>query len=49
MNGLLERVFMLVRWRGRAHARTVVDVLEGVREVLVTFVTRSKPADLPYP
>ena len=34
--------------QGRAHARTVVDVLEGVREVLVTFVSRSKPADLPH-
>ena len=35
--------------QGRAHARTVVDVLEGVREVSVTFTSRSEPADLPYP
>ena len=34
--------------QGRAHARTVVDVLEGVREVSVTFISRSEPADLPY-
>jgi len=31
--------------QGRAHARTV----EGVREVSVTFISRSEPADLPYP
>ena len=35
--------------QGRALARTVVDVLEGVREVSVTFISRSEPADLPYP
>ena len=35
--------------QGRAHARTVVDVLAGVREVLVTFISRSEPADLAYP
>ena len=35
--------------QGRAHARTVVDVLEGVREVSVTFVSRNRPADLPHP
>ena len=35
--------------QGRAHARTVVDVLEGVREVSVTFISRSEPADLPHP
>ena len=34
---------------GRALARTVVDVLEGVREVSVTFISRSEPADLAYP
>lgn len=35
--------------QGRAHARTVVDVLAGVREVAVTFVSRSRPAELPHP
>ena len=35
--------------QGRAHARTVVDVLEGVREVSVTFISRSELADLPHP
>ena len=27
----------------------MVDVLEGVREVSVTFISRSEPVDLPYP
>jgi len=35
--------------QGRAHARTVEDVLAGVREVSLTFISRSEPADLPYP
>ena len=35
--------------QGRAHARTVEDVLEGVREVSVTFISRSELADLPHP
>ena len=45
----LECVIVGAGVQGRAHARTVVDVLEGVREVLVTFVSRSKPADLQHP
>ena len=45
----LECVIVGAGVQGRAHARTVVDVLEGVREVSVTFVSRSKPADLPHP
>ena len=45
----LECVIVGAGVQGRAHARTVVDVLEGVREVLVTFVSRSKPVDLPHP
>ena len=45
----LECVIVGAGVQGRAHARTVVDVLEGVREVSVTFTSRSEPADLPYP
>ena len=45
----LECVIVGAGVQGRAHARTVVDVLEGVREVSVTFISRSEPADLPYP
>ena len=45
----LECVIVGAGVQGRAHARTVVDVLEGVREVSVTFISRSEPADLPHP
>ena len=45
----LECVIVGAGVQGRAHARTVLDVLEGVREVEVTFVSRIKPADLPHP
>lgn len=45
----LECVTVGAGVQGRAHARTVVDVLEGVREVSVTFISRSEPADLAYP
>ena len=45
----LECVIVGAGVQGRAHARTVVDVLDGVREVVVTFISRSEPADLPYP
>ena len=45
----LECVIVGAGVQGRAHARTVVDVLEGVREVAVTFISRSEPAGLPYP
>ena len=45
----LECVIVGAGVQGRAHARTVVDVLEGVREVSVAFVSRSKPSDLPHP
>lgn len=45
----LECVIVGAGVQGRAHARTVVDALEGVREVPVTFVSRSKPADLQHP
>lgn len=45
----LECVIVGAGVQGRAHARTVVDVLAGVREVSVTFISRSEPADLPYP
>ena len=45
----LECVIVGAGVQGRAHARTVIDVLEGVREVSVTFVSRSRPADLPHP
>ena len=45
----LECVIVGAGVQGRAHARTVVDVLERVREVSVTFTSRSEPADLPYP
>lgn len=45
----LECVIVGAGVQGRAHARTIVDVLEGVREVSVTFISRSEPADLPYP
>ena len=45
----LECVIVGAGAQGRAHARTVVDVLEGVRDVSVTFISRSEPADLPYP
>lgn len=45
----LECVIVGAGVQGRAHARTVADVLEGVREVGVTFMSRSRPADLPYP
>ncbi|MBA1835222.1 hypothetical protein HMC16_05725 [Corynebacterium sp. zg-915] len=40
----LKCVIVGVGVQGRAHARTVVDV----REVWVTFASRSEPADLPY-
>lgn len=45
----LECVSVGAGVQGRAHARTVKDVLAGVREVSVTFISRSEPADLPYP
>ena len=45
----LECVIVGAGVQGRAHARTVEDVLEGVREVSVTFTSRSEPADLPCP
>ncbi|RMD17625.1 hypothetical protein EAW56_10925 [Corynebacterium gottingense] len=45
----LECVIVGAGVQGRAHARTIVDVLEGVREVSVTFTSRSEPADLAYP
>ncbi|MGV0434473.1 ornithine cyclodeaminase family protein [Corynebacterium ureicelerivorans] len=45
----LECVIVGAGVQGRAHARTVVDVLEGVRDVSVTCISRSEPADLPYP
>ena len=45
----LECVIVGAGAQGRAHARTVVDVLRGVREVSVTFVSRHEPADLAYP
>ena len=45
----LECVIVGAGVQGRAHARTVEDALEGVREVSVTFTSRSEPADLPYP
>ena len=48
-NEPLECVIVGAGVQGRAHARTVVDVLAGVREVSVTFVSRSEPADLPWP
>ena len=44
---LLECVIVGAGVQGRAHARTVEDVLEGVRDVSVTFISRSEPADLP--
>ena len=44
----LECVIVGAGVQGRAHARTVVDVLAGVREVAVTFISRSEPADLAY-
>ena len=46
---LLECVIVGAGVQGRAHARTVIDVLEGVREVSVTCVSRNKPAELPHP
>ena len=45
----LECVIVGAGVQGRAHARTVVDVLRGVREVSVTFASRREPADLAYP
>ena len=45
----LECVIVGAGVQGRAHARTVEDVLRGVREVSVTFVSRREPADLAYP
>ena len=45
----LECVIVGAGVQGRAHARTVADALEGVREVSVTFVSRSRPADLSHP
>ena len=45
----LECVIVGAGVQGRAHARTVEDALAGVWEVAVTFISRSEPADLPYP
>ena len=45
----LECVIVGAGVQGRAHARTVEDALAGVREVSVTFTSRSEPADLAYP
>lgn len=45
----LECVIVGAGVQGRAHARTVEDVLAGVREVSVTFISRSESAELPYP
>ena len=41
----LECVIVSAGVQGRAHARTVEDVLAGVREVSVTVISRSEPAD----
>lgn len=35
--------------QGRGHAVTIADVLEDVRDVSFTFVSRHEPADFPYP
>ncbi|WP_157731402.1 ornithine cyclodeaminase family protein [Corynebacterium glaucum] len=35
--------------QGRAHAETLIDALQGIREVHCTFVSRTQPADLPWP
>jgi len=35
--------------QGRAHAETLTDALDGVREVRCTFISRTQPADLPWP
>ena len=45
----LECVIVGAGVQGRAHARTALDLLEGVREVSVTFISRSAQANLPYP
>lgn len=34
--------------QGVGHAETIADVLDGVREVSFTFVSRNQPDDLPY-
>jgi len=35
--------------QSRAHAETLIDALHGVREVRCTFISRTQPADLPWP
>ncbi|WP_301925356.1 ornithine cyclodeaminase family protein [Corynebacterium glaucum] len=35
--------------QGRAHAETLIDALHGIREVHCTFISRTQPADLPWP
>lgn len=35
--------------QGRAHAETLIDALQGIREVRCTFISRTQPADLPWP
>lgn len=34
--------------QGVGHAKTIADVVEGVREVTFTFVSRNQPDDFPY-
>lgn len=34
--------------QGRGHAATIADVLDGVREVSFTFISRRRPVDFPY-
>ena len=35
--------------QGVGHAETIADVLDGVREVSFTFISRNEPEDFPYP
>lgn len=35
--------------QGRAHAETLIDALQSIREVRCTFISRTQPADLPWP
>src|SRR5699024_5803499 len=42
----LDVVIVGVGAQGRAHARTVESVCEGIRDTKITFISRTQPADL---
>ena len=47
-SGPLDVVIFGTGAQGVGHAETIADVLDGMREVLFTFISRNEPEDFPY-